>query len=335
MPKNWYEVEVGGEWVEIEADSPEHAAELSKKLPMSKATEGMMAQSRADDPSPYKRGVLDQVMEPVSEYMSGIGAGLVEAGQGMAALPSVIYHDPVGVAKGAIPAMWDGAKETVSDVLSGDPRRMGRATPGIAASAIPATRVGRAALRPVGKAMKTKPVALAMEKAGSQGGVWSMLNSMRGGIADKLDPPRLVKGYDRYSSNRPASSTRTAPASSMRPTTAMDDVETFMPNAPASSTATAADAAAEPLTGLLDRFMPNAPSSTPGRVAVSTRESRMPRMQRVPGNLDAETEAMVREYIERSGHGVAGFRNTPTLSKAELARLKDAMDKIMKRRGEQ
>ena len=334
MPKNWYEVEVGGEWVEIEADSPEHAAELSKKLPMSKATEGMLAQSRADDPSPYKRGVLDQVMEPVSEYMSGIGAGLVETGQGMAALPSAIYHDPVGVAKGAIPAMWDEAKETVSDVLSGDPRRMGRATPGIAASAFPATRVGRAALRPVGKAMKTKPVALAMEKAGSQGGVWSMLNSMRGGIADKLDPPRLVKGYDRYSSNRPASSTRTAPASSTRPTTVMDDVETFMPNTPASSTATAVDAVADPVTSsVIDRFMANSPSSTPARVSVS-RTDRMP-SQRVPGSLDKETEAVMREFLERSTHGVAGFRNTPTLSKAELARLKDAMDKIMKRRGEQ
>jgi hypothetical protein len=358
MPKQWFDVEVGGEWQQVEADSPEQAAELVKAHPLWKATQGMEPPSKLEDMQPYEPGLADSAVG----FMQGMGERIGETASGLAKLPAAFYNDPMGTVAGIPAAVVEGAKETAGNLLSGNARQMGNAALDVAALSVPATRAAKvpaqAALRGTGRTLEYVGNNPALA-----GGIGAGIGYMTGGtpgafaggsaalagrgmINDmaKLAKQygqrqgRLVKGQDRYMPNTPAASTATSPSAAARPLRAGPEVDPYLANRPASSVAASADDAATAtssnMQAVVDRYMPNAPSSTPAATGVESRRiayGTPNRPSRAPGSLDVETDAFLEEYLSRSKHGVAGFRNLPNLSPAELARIRANMDAVMRR----
>jgi hypothetical protein len=182
MPKQWFDVQIGGEWQQVEADSPEQAAELAKAHPLWKATQGMGEQSTADE-KPYQPGIADSAVG----FLQGIGERAGQTVEGLSQLPSVLYNDPVGTLKQMPSAMWEGVKETGNNLMSGNARKAGSAAFDLAPAMIPAARVAGAATRAGGRALRS-PLATAALKSQNSGGIFGMLKDMKGYLADKMDP---------------------------------------------------------------------------------------------------------------------------------------------------
>lgn len=274
--------------------------------------------------------------------------------------------DRIGDALWNIPGqVWQGVKDTASNALSGDPERMGSAATDIVSSALPVSRAAsvptKAAGRAVGAGLRNPVGAAVMKRAGSQGGIWSILNDLRGGIADTLDPPRISPSAQEFldsipntpipSSPRIDVSGRPLPAPRLRlqneggfrepkgktPYTVDAGPQEYTPSEvplwkqtesvpEVDRTAPPADVSGRTMPLRMQNDMPQAPVE---RVPYTTRGPRAP--QRAPGSLDAETAALVQEYMERANHGVGGFSKLPNVSPAELTRIKLAMDEIMKK----
>lgn len=221
------------------------AAALESMAMPAAASKGMMAPSRADETRNPGQNI-DEFLEGAAGRVIDAGKNLPGMVANAVSLPFKTAYgmvtDPVNTVTGAAetvgsyPGMiWEGVKGTVGDALSGDPARMGSASVDIAASAaptygagkvasVPAKALGRAsgrALRSplVGGALKTVDAASSVAALASgnpsrllRPNAAGMLEKMRGMIADKLDPPRLVKPVYKQVDDIPADLPAVPPA---------------------------------------------------------------------------------------------------------------------------
>ena len=185
--------------------------QLHDEHPLTKASAGMLPQSRVDEPG-YQPGLADSAVG----FIQGAGERIGETVEGLARLPGVIYDDPGGFVKNLPGNIVEGMKETGSNLVSGNARRMGSAATDVVGLLQPAAAEGRVLARGVGAVQKIEPIVHAMNKAGSQGGVMSVANSMRGWVADTLDPPRMPQGFDPYMPNTPSGAAPGVPRQTSR-----------------------------------------------------------------------------------------------------------------------
>lgn len=178
MPKSIYEIEIGGERFEVEADSPAAAAEAAKQHPLYKATKGMKTQDRTDDP-----GHQGNLMDTGVALFQGAGERIGKMAEGIGQIPAMVksnvkaFKDGPKAELAAYPGravrgveeILGSVKDTAMDAVSGNPRRTGSAVVDIAAMT-PLMKImgegGMTALRAGGRAAaaasETSPTAAAL-----------------------------------------------------------------------------------------------------------------------------------------------------------------------------
>lgn len=169
MPKQWYDVQIGDQWEQVEADSPEQAAEIVKQHPLWKATQGMPKGETKDSPADDKaarraawlthQGPLTQIMERgVGPFVEGFGKQAGDMVSGLKALPGAMYADPVGTSASIGAGILRTPLTIGEHIASGDPEQLGRVGFDAASMLVP---MGRPGLSGAGVAAKVGGKAVA------------------------------------------------------------------------------------------------------------------------------------------------------------------------------